>query len=1040
MKRSAKKILFKTVKITGIVIASIILLLFLLPYLFPGTISQKIKDLANNKLKGELNFSKARLSFFNHFPALTLTLYDFSLKGSAPFQQDTLVAAKELALGIDMSTLFKTRIDIDKIFLSDAFINIQVDQQGNANYNVYVSTPAASANKDTSGASLKIEKILIERTHLVYNDRSLPMLIDARNINYTGQGDLSKDIFDLQTHAEIGSMDFTYNKQSYFLSKRVNADLVTRINTNSLELLFQKNDLKINQLPVQFIGRFSFLKNGYDMDFQIQSKATELQNIFTALPAEYNAWLQKTEVSGTADIGAELSGQYIAATNTMPSFTMNMGIRSGFIGHEKTPSPVKNLFLNLEAKLPGCNPDSLYLNIDSIFFNIDKDYFSSVIRVKGIKQPEIYARINSEIDLEKWDKAFGVEPFDVKGRYSLHLLADGKYATAIVKKGLRGIDTVITSIPKFTVQSSFTGGYFKYASLPESVNDISFQLNASCPDNNYHHATIAFDNINARILSNYIKGFIRLQRGDDFPIDADLHSVFHLADIKKVYPLNSMEVKGNLDMNIQTKGRFNPSKKLFPVTNATFKLEDGSVQTKYYPAPIQKIVVDASVVNTDGTLATTKVFVKPVSFEFEGQPFQLKAGLQNFNDLKYDVVSKGTIDVSRIYKVFSQKGLDVKGFIRTSLVLKGLQSDATAGHYDKLFNAGKLEIKDISISSEYFPQPFLIKNGIFSFKQDKMWFDSFTAQYGKSDFTLNGYLSNLLNYTLQNQSLTGNFDLKSNLILVDEFMAFADKNTAAKNTPAKTASTGVIIVPSNLDLTFTASANTVQYNGLMLKDAKGTLQIKDSTLTLQKTGFTLIDAPVVMDASYKSLSPRKAWFDYHINAKDFDIQKAYNQVKLFHDMASAAGKAQGIVSLDYSLKGRLNDNMFPVYPSLEGGGTLSIKNVKVKGLKLFSAVSAATNRDSINNPDISKVDIKTTIKNNIITITPAVKMKVMGFRPKIEGQVSFDGKLNLKFRLGLPPLGIFGIPMNITGTQDNPKVKLGRGKGELEETKDTEEN
>jgi len=43
--------------------------------------------------------------------------------------------------------------------------------------------------------------------------------------------------------------------------------------------------------------------------------------------------------------------------------------------------------------------------------------------------------------------------------------------------------------------------------------------------------------------------------------------------------------------------------------------------------------------------------------------------------------------------------------------------------------------------------------------------------------------------------------------------------------------------------------------------------------------------------------------------------------------------------------------------------------------------------------------------------------------------------------LGLPPFGIIGIPMTITGTNDKPVVKLRRGKeaDELEEELDEEE-
>ena len=1029
-----KRIVFRTLKITGISLACILLLLFLLPYFFPKSISDKIKSLANQHLKTELNFSEARLSFFNHFPALTLTLYDFTLKGSAPFEKETLVASKEIALGIDISSLIAGKIYIDKIFLTKALINVQANEKGEANYNVYASSDSSAKNdNDTSGnASLKIEKIIIEKSHIIYYDRSFPMMINAKGFNYVGKGDLSKSIFDLVTHAEIDSVDFNYNNQSYFVSKKVGADLITKINTHSLSFVFEKNDLKINQLPVEFKGKFEFLKQGYRMNFKINSNATELKNIVTALPPEYLGWLEKTELKGTADIGVQLAGNYIAETNTKPDLSVTMGIRSGYISNEKAPSPVTNLFLNFETRLPGLNPDSLYVNIDSIFFNIDKDYFSSIIKVKGLKKPDIHAKINTEIDLEKWDRAFGFKTFDVKGKYSLHLNADGIFARGQNPKNIRP-DTIISSIPSFKCNSSFTNGYFKYASVSKPVKNIRFDMNAECADHNYQHAKFSIENINANIVDDYLKGFIKINGGKEFNVNADLKSALHLASINQIYPLDSMDLKGDINIDVVTNGKYDAAKKLFPKTTASIKMQDGSVQTKYYPHPVEKILVDAVITNTDGSLQTTRVIVKPVSFLFEGQPFQMKFDLKNFDDLKYDITSSGTVNVGNVYQVFSQKGLDVKGFIKTDFTLRGLQSDATKGLYDKLFNTGRLEVKDIKVNSQYFPMPFYIRKGVFSFKQDKVWFDAFNATYGNSDFTLSGYLSNILNYTLKNEPLSGNFNLQSNLIDVNEFMAFAGDTT-------KSSSTGVIIIPSNLNIGFTANAKKVRYSGINLTDAKGQMLLQNGMLRLKQTGFTIIDAPVVMDADYTSITPKKATFDYHIVAKDFDIKRAYNEIKLFHDLATAAASAEGIVSLDYNLKGKLDANMHPIFPSLEGGGTLSIKKVKMKGFKLFTAVSKETGKDSLNNSDISKVDIKTKIKNNIITIDP-VKMRVAGFRPKFQGQVSFDGQLNLKMRLGLPPLGIFGIPMNITGTQDKPIVKFKRGTNNqpLQETSDTDD-
>jgi len=1035
MKRPFPRLLLKTLKIAGIVTGSIILLLFLLPYLFPGFVSTKIRQWARGSVRSELSFSSARLSFFKHFPALTLTLYDFKLKGSAPFEKEPLIEADEAALGVDLTSVFST-LKIDKLFLTHAFINIQVDTAGHANYNVYASRGDSTHTADSSGASLKIKKIIINDSKLVYNDRSLPILINARNIDYRGSGDLSQSVFDLNTHMEVASMDLYYNRMAYFVNKKIDADLVTRINTNSFALLFEKNKLMINQLPVDFTGRFEFLKDGYDMDFKMRSTDADLHDMLTAMPPDMLDWLNRMQVKGTGDLDASLTGKYISAANVMPDLVLNMKIRDGFIANAQAPAPVTNLLLNFRSRLPGLNPDSLSASIDSTYFNIGKDYFSAALQLKGLSQPWIKTRIHSEMDLQKWNKAFGIKAIDLDGRYSIQAEAEGQYRTSVVRHvGLRKVtyDTIVTSIPRFTIKSALSNGYFKYASFPEAIRDISFRLDASCPDSDYRNTRVDLQNINASILRNYIKGFLKLDNVRNFPIDASIESVFHLDDLKKVMPLDSLDLAGDLQVRILTNGNYQPARKIFPVTVANLQLDNGRLQTKYYPHPLEKIQVSARISNSTGTMKSMEVTVTPLSFRFEGQPFTLKADLRNFQDLKYNIASRGLLDLGKIYQVFAIKGYDIKGFVEADLSMKGRQSDAQTGHYDRLYNSGTLKVKDMLVSSELFPMPFQIKKGLFRFDQDKMWFDAFDFHYGKTSASLNGWLSNIFGYmTDKGQPVKGHFDLNSDYILVDEFMAFA-------NSPAPAGQTGVVIIPSNISVDFNARVKKVQYNGLDLNDFTGGMTIDSGRLRLDTTRFTLIGAPVEMNASYQSLSPQRAVFDYRIKAKDFDVQRAYREVKIFHDMATSAAKAQGIISLDYQLTGKLDGNMHPVYPSLKGSGVLSVSKVKVKGLKLFNAVSKETSKD-LTDPDLSRVDFKSTINNNIITLS-RTRMKVSAFRLRMEGQASFDGRLNLQVRVGLPPFGLIGIPVKVTGTQDNPKVKAGRSKkgDQLEETEDKDE-
>ncbi|WP_199118482.1 AsmA family protein [Pedobacter sp. ASV28] len=1028
-------ILKKFFKILAISVISLLALLFIIPYLIPQTINKQITQTINQNIKGKVSFKGTGLSFFSHFPSLTLNLEEFLLKGSAPFKNDTLIYTKQLSLGINLLSLFSNQIKVDEFYLDNAKINILSDEQGHANYNVYDSKPNGKQASDTSNTAIKIEGIYIKNSDLVYNDKSIPMQINAKGVNYSGTGDLSHAIFDLKSKLSIADADIYYNNIPYLLNKKLNAKLITKVNTNSLDLVFDENDLKINSLPIRFVGRFSFLKDGYDMDFKTDAKETDLHNIFTALPPEIAERLERTNIKGYAEIDASLVGKYIAQSNTMPTLNFNMKVRKGEITNPNAPESIKNLFLNLQTRLPSLNPDSLYLNMDSLFFNIGNDYLSSVTKIQGLKEPEIYTKTRSNIDLEKWAKVVNLDSLDLKGRLFMAIHADGKYSKKVVKSGIRKIDTVIATVPKFEAKIKLTDGYFKYAPLPSPIDKIAFDFTGSNTNGDYKNTKLEIINIDINAMSNYIKGYFKLQTVNNITVDLGLKTAINFSEIKNFYPIKGLVLNGKLSVDLNSKGSYDKTKKLFPVTHTLIKLDHGYIKTSHFSEALEKIDIDAALTNTDGTLKGTLLNVKPISFEMAGQPFMLKANVSNLENVSYHISSKGTLDIGKLYKVFAIPGYQVNGLIYTNVSFKGLQSDAMAGRYGRLQNNGMMNIKELNVRTDMFPHPFLIRNGKFSFTSSAMKFEEFNASYGGSDFKLNGNLGNYINYVFDEKAkLTGSFMLHSNKIVADEFMAYAGETS----TPTNSTSKGVILIPNNLNISFSANANNVAYNGLDLKNAKGTLTVNNGQLTLSQTGFDVVGAKVAMDATYKSLSPTSANFDFKLSAKEFDIARAYKEIKLFREMATSAAKIKGIVGLDYQLAGRLNEEMYPVFPSIKGGGTLTLKEVKLAGFKMMNAVSKATDRDTLTNPNLKDVVVKTTIKNNIITIE-RTKMKIAGFRPRFEGQVSFDGRLNLSGRLGLPPFGIIGIPLSVTGTQEKPIVKLKRNKeGKLEETEDSE--
>ncbi len=1041
---SFKRVTFKVLKISGIALFSILALMFLLPVLFPSTVSKKIKQWTNSTINGELNFSKARLSFFNHFPSLTLTLYDFTLKGAAPFEKDTLVSANEVALGINLKSVFSDKIGIDEIYITKGDIDVKVDSLGRANYNVYKADTSKAAKTDTAQgtASLKIDKIQLDNTDINYNDLSTKMKVVAKNLNYLGKGDLTQDIFDLSSKMSVESFDFTFNNAHYISSKKLKADLITKVNTTSLAFVFEKNDISLNNLPIDFKGKFEFVKDGYNIDFNINTVNADLYDVLAAIPPLYAPWFAKMDAKGKTDVNFSLKGKYVASQNIKPTVLFGIKIRDGYLDHEKAASPLTNLYLDFNTRLPQLNMDSLHVDMDSLSFVVDKSYLKSDLHIIGLDTPYIKAHLKAELDLAKLQSAVGIKGLEMKGNYTMDGDAAGKYFKKVITYTTGNVrkekhqDTVLASVPSFKFTSSFSDGYIKYPLLPKALEHIAFNLNAACADGNYKHTEIDMQNINANVLDNYIKGFIKLKGAEIFNVDADLKGMLRLQDIPQFYPLDSITLKGNVLADVQAKGILDMKRKVYPVVNANITLKDGSIQTKYYPHPIEKIQVSAKVVSKSSSPKDVSISILPISLVFEGQSFSARAEVKNLKNIRYNISSNGTIDIGKIYQVFALKGYGVKGLVTADLAMRGLQSDATAGLYNKLFNKGTLTIKDVSLTSELFPKPFNIQDGAFHFDQDRMVFDKFKATYGKSDFVLNGYLNNVVNYALKDTAvLKGNFDLTSNHLNVDEFMAFSNPTS----TPTATTSTakGVVIVPKNLSVSFNANIAKTNYQGINIDSIKGQIIVDSGSLKMVQGGFMVVGARAVMDATYHTVTPMKALFDFVVKAQDFDIKKAYDGIPLFRQMATSAKGVQGIVSLDYQLAGKLDENMHPILPSIKGSGVLSLQKVKLKNFKLMDAVGKATEKDGLKDPDLSKVNIKSSIANNIMTIE-RTKMKIAGLRPRFEGQVSLDGKFNLKGRVGLPPLGIFGIPFSVTGNQTNPIIKLRRGNDadSLHETED----
>ena len=1002
--------------------------MYILPIIYKDRINTEIQKLLDENIIGEVDFTSIDVSFFKRFPYLTASVNSIKIRGNEVLVPETndLLTAKEFSLGINLMDLLDSTISFNRVYLKEPIVNLEVDSLGNANYLIFKPSNNESSNNPFS---LEVDLLKIDKGFVRYNDASAKFYFKGNNLNYVGSGKMEEVLFSLNSTLDILSFELSYDNVYYVKEKPIYADLVTLINTESLTFEFQKNDLRIKDLLVNFVGQFGFVQGGYDMLFDIKAKEVDLAALLSVIPPEYQKWLDSTNFAGVVNGHVNLSGKFISLDTIRPTLDFNLKLINAKIQHKGVVDALENLNLDFHFKMPSLNLEKSIVDIHNLNFTIADKKSQLELHTVGFTEPTISSNLNINTDLALLHNALGISDYDFKGDFAISGTIDGKFEKGIkTTQTIRNVkhDTVIVSIPKMAIRGGLKNGYFKMATLPKALENINFDFSVLGETARYQDIKVDMTDINFTAMDNFIRGHFKLKNLSNFDIDTQIAADIDLDKIKEFLPMSDdVIMKGKIQVDGKINGSYEPKRKRFPIINTEIKLLDGELQFKRLPElPVENIQIHTVINSSRGSFSDLSIKVLPIQFTIANEPFQLSASLFNLNNLNYNIQSKGILNIGDLYKLFRIDGVDVKGKIIASIFLRGLQSDALNGEYDKLKNRGRFEIENIQIASELYPYPLLIKKGVFKFYKEKMQFDEFVATYGSSQINMKGYLTNVVDYILKNDTLKGKFTFDSKFVNVDDFMMFG--NTSKDGIPSASGS-GVIQVPGNLNLKFEASAKKINYTTYKITDFTGELAINQGQIKLNNTNFELIGTKVNMSGSYKPLGYKSGEFNYMIGASNFDIQRAYKEIDLFREMVSMAKDAYGIVSLNYTLAGKLNKDMVPILPSLIGGGSLKLDDIQFKGFKLLGAIAKETDAESLEDGKLSDVEIRSSVEDNVLTIE-RTKMKMAGFRPRFEGQVSLDGEMNIGFRLGLPPLGIIGIPLKINGTPDNFRIKLGKYK------------
>ncbi len=393
----------KALKIIGIIVVVIFLLLLILPFAFKGKIVELVKEQANKNLKAKVEFSDVNLSLIRHFPNLSVAIEDLSVVGVTPFEGDTLASMKDLNLTLDiMSVINGDQIIVKKIGLDQPVINILVLKDGTANYDIAVESGDTTTTV-ASGEPMKltIDEYEISDGRVIYDDKTLPMVLNLMGLNHTGKGNFAEDVFTLNTETHVEAVTVNYDGTRYVNHAAADLSADIAMDLNKMKFTFMENELTINQMSIGFDGWLAMPQDDIDMDITFDAKKNDLKTLLSLVPAEFTQDLDGVDASGKIALSGFVKGTY--NDNLMPGFGLNLGVENGHVQYPDLPRSIENMQIKAEINSPeGNDMNAMTVDVPKFHMEIGKSASdpNTVDARLSLRQPMTDPLIDTKVDAD----------------------------------------------------------------------------------------------------------------------------------------------------------------------------------------------------------------------------------------------------------------------------------------------------------------------------------------------------------------------------------------------------------------------------------------------------------------------------------------------------------------------------------------------------------------------------------------------------------------------------------------------------------------
>ncbi|OEY71744.1 AsmA-like C-terminal region-containing protein [Salegentibacter salarius] len=548
------------------------------------------------------------------------------------------------------------------------------------------------------------------------------------------------------------------------------------------------------------------------------------------------------------------------------------------------------------------------------------------------------------------------------------------------------------------------------------------------------------------------EGFVQVNEDNN---EIDLSFQTPSSDFKNFLAVIPATYAKNIE-NVETSGDFIVNGKIQGIVDETYipkmdiKVSSDNASFKYpdLPKSVQDINIDLQILNETGIFEDTYLTFDNVTFRIDQDRFATNGSIKNLmGNMLVDMALQGTLNLANLDQAYPlDLEQDLNGILTADVTTQFDMNSIEKEQYQNVKSNGTASIKNFSYKSPEIPNEVKIANARLNFNQGNVRVPELKLTTGQTDITASGNIENLIGFLFTDQNLKGSFNVNSNVFAINDFM-IAETETGTEETTSQSSTpttSEAVKIPSFLDTELAFNVNTVIYDNLELKNATGTIILRDETATLQNITTDIFGGNINLagNVSTKGSTPT---FDMDLALNSLNIAESFTSLKMLQALAPVAKALEGKLQTNLQLTGNLNEDLTPQLSTLAGNALAEILTAEVnpEKLPLLSSLDQQLNFIDLNDIDLDKLKTRLTFKDGMVQIEP-FNFNVKGVGVQVSGSHGFDMNMDYTLNLDVPArmLGsqvgsalsqlsgdelknmTVALPIGLQGTFQNPQVNV----------------